>query len=368
MTAALSLALAAITEHAGADPSQQLIAAKCRGLMRGYAARWADSQYEIESVEETVESELLNPETGRRSRSFRVAGKIDVKGWYQGRRVIFDHKTTSDEIADPASPYWRQLTIEAQPTHYMLIEWLNGRKVDDAVWDVIRKPGIAPKGVAKKDLSQVTASGWHFGYQVSPESLAELRATERETLEMYEYRLAYDCTVDRPERYFQRRSVPRLDSEIHEYARELWEHGQEILHARNTERYARNSGACMAYGRPCKYLGICSGHDDVDSDKWQRKSQVHVELPTIQGDGRDVLTNSRIKSFQSCRRKHFYDYDLGIQRQDEEEAESLYFGTLLHKGLEVYLGAFIQQKEQYEHINGNSSGIDLAATVSSDTY
>ena len=95
----------------------------------------------------------------------------------------------------------------------------------------------------------------------------------------------------------------------------------------------------MNYGSPCVYLGICSGYDTPDSEKWQRKGNVHVELPTLQGDGRDVLTNSRIRCFQTCRRKHYYQYELGIERIDEEEREALYFGNCWHTAQEAYFNA-----------------------------
>jgi hypothetical protein len=361
VTEALQLALDSITEAAGPDSASQLIAAKCRGLMRGYDARWSNSEYEIEAIEDTVQSDLWNPESQRKSRTFRIAGKIDVKARYRGRRVIWDHKTTSDEIADPASPFWRQLVIEGQASMYALLEWLNARKVDDIVWDVVRKPSIAPKALSKKDLVMIGIGRSYFGFTVSDEGIAEAQRTERENAELYEARLAQDCTVERPERYFQRRSIPRLDSEIHEFATELWEHSQEIIHARATDRHTRNPGACMAFHRPCSFLGICSGYDTPDSDNWQKKAQVHSELPLLNGDGRDVLTVSRVKEFQLCRKRHFYKYEMGIERQDEEDAEALRFGSLWHIGLEAYLGAFIQ-KEQYDDSNGNAEGSELAAT------
>jgi ATP-dependent helicase/DNAse subunit B len=100
----------------------------------------------------------------------------------------------------------------------------------------------------------------------------------------------------------------------------------------------------MLYGSPCKFLGICSGYDSPDSDKWQRKTQVHNELPIIDGDGRDYLSNSRIRSFQTCRRKHYYEYELGIERQDDEERECLVFGTLLHSALNQWWCFFMEEQ------------------------
>lgn len=345
----------------GSDYSRELIAAKCRGLLAGYDFRWRNAGYVTIETEHFLESDLWNPETERKSRTFRVAGKLDVIAREGERLILFDHKTTSDDISDPASPYWRQLIIEAQPSHYMLLAWLNGQKFDGAVWDVVKKPGISPKKLSKAEVTMLVVRKQYAGQRISDESIAELQGGEpRETLEMYEARLAQDCTVERPEWYFQRRSVPRLDADIHEWATDLWIHGQEILHARNTKRHARNSSACMAYGSPCKYLGICSGADTPDSDRWTRKPQVHAELP-LQGDGRDVLTNSRIKVFQLCRRKHELQYEVGLERQDEEEREAIFFGNVWHLGQEAWWNQFKEKVNDDSYTGSPVSEIGTAA-------
>lgn len=321
-----------------ADERELLQLWKCRALVQGYQARWQSAPYQIDAVEQIVCSDLWNPATGRKSRSFVLAGKIDSTA-YIGRRVVLDHKTTSEDITDPNAPYWRQLAIEGQVSHYMLLEWLNGRKVDEAVWDVMRKPSISPKALAKADTARVLNERRYCGAAISDDSLAMFAVTGRETLEMYAARLAEDCTTTRPDWYFQRRTVPRTDAELHEYASEIWDHAQEILAARRLNRWPRNPGACMLYGRPCKFLGICSGHDTADSDNWRRKEFVHSELDGLEGDGRDVLTTSRVRCFQTCRRKHYLSYELGIDRQDEEESEALRFGTLWHSTLEVWFNS-----------------------------
>jgi hypothetical protein len=348
-TEALGRAIDAINgAHDSRDESAALIAAKCRGLMAGYDARWRDAGYIPLAVEQLREADLYNPLTNRKSRAFRIAGLLDVIAERTGRRVIFDHKTTSQDISDPDAPYWRQLVIEGQVNHYMLLEWLNGNKADEAVWDCVRKPSISPKKLSKLERTRVVMSKAYCGRRVSQAALDSLQTDERETLEMYEARLAHDCTTERPGWYFQRRTVPRLDAELLEYAQELWEHAQEIMHARKFQRFARNSGACLLYGSPCKFLGICSGHDNPESDRWRRKAQVHSELPMLEGDGREVLTNSRIRCFQTCRRKEFYEYELGIERQDEEEREALFFGTLMHRGLEAWWLSLMEKEHAPE--------------------
>lgn len=334
---------------ASADPAQALVGAKCAGLMIGYHARWSNQQYRIQDVECYVESDLWNPTTGRKSRSFRVAGKIDLRATGPaGESVILDHKTTYADIGEPDSAYWRQLTVESQATHYMLLEWLNGRKVDHAIWDAIRKPVIAPKALSKADVKSVIENGVYFGQKLTIEDIALAEISGRESLLMYMGRLAHDCSTERPEWYFQRRGVSRLDSEIVTYASELWDHGQDVLAVRSNERNPRNSGACMLYGSPCQYLGICSGHDTADSDNWQRRAWVHPELKVLDGDGRDILTNSRIRTFQTCRRRHQLQYELGVQRVNEQQSDALYFGDLFHRALEAY---FLNVKQQQEQSN-----------------
>lgn len=329
------------------DASMALVAAKCFGLLNGYDNRWLYAPYWIDSVESVMTSDLYNPESGRKSRSFTLAGKLDVRATEVATdaKVLFDHKTASVDIADLNSPYWRILAIEGQVSHYMLLEWLNQNKVDFGIWDVMRKPSIAPKGLSKADTKAVFDTSMYFEFMLDETELEKFRAEERETPLMYAARLSADCMQERPDWYFQRRKVPRLDSEIRDYAIEVWGHSQDILATRQSGRWPRNSGACFTYNSPCKFLGICSGHDTADSPLWNVKSFVHAELPIL-GDGRgtEILTNSRIRTFQSCRRKHYFQYELGIEKVEEEEREALFFGTLMHSALEQYFLAL--QKEQ----------------------
>jgi PD-(D/E)XK nuclease superfamily protein len=217
---------------------------------------------------------------------------------------------------------------------------------------VIRKPSIAPKQITtKRDKEALYHSKQYYGAALAEGDVDEFLATERETPRMYAARLIQDCTETRPEWYFQRRQIPRLDAEIVEYAGELWGHTQDLIVSRRESRWPRNSGACMLYGSPCKYLGICSGHDSIESGQWTTKEWVHPELPLIGiTNGKDILTNSRIRTFQTCRQKHYLQYEVGIERIDAQEREALIFGLKLHEALEPY---FLELREQQRTNNGN---------------
>lgn len=348
MSTPLEAAMAAINSAvpSTADESQRLVAAKCRALLRGYDSRWRNERYVPVGVEQLSTSDLVNPETAKRSRSFTLAGKLDVVATLNGQVVLIDHKTTTQDVADPDSMYWRQMVVESQPSHYMMLEWLNGRKIDGAVWDVVRKPAIKPTAIPLVDADGLKVVHDVEGNRVKTKDGKKWREsgdtaagyvlqTRPQTVDEYEARLDEDIAT-RPEWYFFRRPVPRLDHEIVEHAQETWDIAQDLLVARREDRWPRNSGACILYNSPCEYLGICSGFDTPDSDKWQRRENVHPELPTLEGDGKNVLTNSRIRCFQTCRKKHFFKYELGLERQDEEEREALYFGTIFHLALEAW--------------------------------
>lgn len=355
MSEALQNALTAIDAYPGDGSDRDLlIRAKCRGLMRGYDARWVDDVYVSLSVEKTYVSELINPATLSKSRTFDVAGKLDVYAKRGGKRFVIDHKTTSDEIEDPNASYWQQLKVEGQVTHYLLLMWLQGERPDGAIWDVIRKPQTSPKKLTKADRAGVVAERKYYGVELPYETLAALQTDDRETLAMYEARLAHDCTHDRPERFFQRRAVPRIDKEILEYAEDLWQHSQDILAARKVERLPKNSGACMQYGSPCQFLGICSGFDSPDSDKWQQRESRHAELG--EHGHIDALTNSRIRTFQTCRMKHRFQYEMQIERQDEDR-EALYFGNVIHEGLRCWWETFLE----VENVDDNETTATIAA-------
>jgi hypothetical protein len=347
-----------------------VMAAKLRALMRGYAHRYANNTWQVTSVEDYVSSELYNPETQRTSRTFQMAGKMDLRVIdAEGKRVLVDHKTTSEDVEDPMAAYWKQLVIEGQANHYLLLEWLNGRKVDYAIWDVVRKPTISPRQLTKAEVKIIESEGKYGGYSVHPDDVKLALQDGRETPNLYEARLSQDCIETRPERYFQRRRLLRLDNEVAEYAQELWEQGQEIISARRNNRHMRNSGACMNHGSACRYLSVCSGHDSPESAQWKRKEWVHNELIEIDGTngGRDLLTNSRVRSFQTCRRKHFYDYELGIEPVKAEDKEALIFGDLWHKAQEAFWRAIKTQQENHHESSFTESENDFDCASQPET-
>ncbi|MCY3020190.1 MAG: PD-(D/E)XK nuclease family protein, partial [Planctomycetota bacterium] len=61
----------------GADAKEKANWHLARVLLMGYAERYAQEEFEVLHVEKEFEAEIRNPETGRPSQTFSMAGKAD---------------------------------------------------------------------------------------------------------------------------------------------------------------------------------------------------------------------------------------------------------------------------------------------------
>jgi hypothetical protein len=250
-------------------------------LVRGYSRRWgSDAIVQYVAVELPFNLPIRNPDTGHETPTFRTAGKIDGIARLPDKRLaLVEHKTTGESI-EPGSDYWSKLLIDGQISRYVLAARALGHDVLTTVYDVTRKPQIRPKMIAKADRAQATSQGYYHGVKLTG------MCPERETPQLYGARLLTDLS-DRPDFYFQRMEIARLESDLDEYAYEQWTMQRSIREAelntrvRGLAAWPRNSGACTSPYR-CTYLDICRGMkgDPSDSipDGFKRIERLHGEL------------------------------------------------------------------------------------------
>jgi hypothetical protein len=346
-------AVAAESDRLGpATEASQLRETKAITQLTVYHEKWKDDTWQPISVEEEYLLPVVNPDTRRYSRIWQQAGKFDGVVENGSGPCLLEHKTASGDIDDFNSTYWKQLTVDSQVSQYMLASWQMGLKLQGTVYDVIRKPTIRPSKITQANRKLITSlPNSYCGHHVPPEVVqAVVNGQTVECATLYGIRLLAKMREE-PDKYLQRRFVPRLDRDLFEYAQELWHVCKEVQSTRlNAKRQAepesahfKNSGACMMWGRACEYLDICSGCDTPDSDKWEKVDNVHSELDMKESSSRDVVTHSRLKCYHACRRKHYYRYELGIRRVDED-IESLQYGRLIHVGLEAWWGSMLPEK------------------------
>jgi hypothetical protein len=248
---------------------------KVVAMVRGHHARWKDDPI-LESlvVEKAFVLPIINPETGRPTPSFRDAGMIDrVARLPDASTAIVERKTTSESI-EPDSPYWKALRNDPQISRYFRASRALGYGTTKIVYDVIKKPAIRPKQVTKAEMAGAHAQGHYFGLTLTGP------CPERETPRMYGARLLADLKA-RPEFYFARNEIARLEGDLEEFAFDQWQTQQEIRQAMHHGRYYRNPASCLEPFQ-CEYLDVChelSADPQTIPSGFRRVTRLHEELP-----------------------------------------------------------------------------------------
>jgi hypothetical protein len=281
--------------------------ARAEAMLRGYDARWSEERYEVLAVEAEFRAPLVNPETGAASRTWQRGGKIDaIARDSAGRVLIVEHKTASEDIS-PGSAYWRKLRMDGQVSGYFLGADALGFPAEACLYDVLGKVALRP-------------------YQPSK------RRTEPETPEEFRAR-CIEAICAEPDSYFRRGEVVRLQAEAEEALFDDWQTAQQMREAQRLGRFPRNPDACMKWGRACDFFDVCAGEGSIDDPSRFRRSE-HVNPELEARGGLPVLSASRLRAARSCQRLHRFQYLDGIR--PVTEADSLRFGSLIHRGLEAW--------------------------------
>jgi len=250
-------------------------------LLVGYFWRWArmDQSLTILATELPFDMPLINPETGRASRLFTVAGVIDaIVKLPDGRIAIMEDKTSGQSL-DVNSDYWKRLRIDSQISIYWRAAEQLGYDVATVLYDVIRKPSIRPRKLTLVEKAGIKDSGRWYG------ELATIPADGRETPQMYGARLRKDM-ADRPDFYFARREIPRLQTDLQESDWDVWQTAKMIRECQKHNRWPRNTTACVGFGR-CTYFDLCTDGFDPGTvpHGFEKVDDVHPELqPATAGE------------------------------------------------------------------------------------
>jgi len=256
-------------------------------LVAAYHWRWQEQPLEIIASEQAFQIPLRNPSTGASSRNWDLAGKIDGIVQEGNRKLVLEHKFISDDL-DPNSDYWRRLVIDTQITIYTYAGRELKHDTSGVLYDLIRKPTIRPSQVALLDddgLKMVVDENGErvFAKTGKPRQTGDKKQgytllTRNMTVEEWQAKLMCDIEL-RPDWYFQRREVARLDDDIAQMQREVWDVQKAISDA--TKKHAHyktvNLGSC-AY---CAYFGLCTSHVKYDGNPVEgfvKLLDIHPEL------------------------------------------------------------------------------------------
>jgi len=253
-------------------------------LLIGHWWRYDKDDFRVVESELPFELPLVNPDTGAPSRSFVFSGRLDgIVVLPDERLAVLEYKTTSEDIA-PDSDYWLRLRCDAQISGYYLAARAMGYDVQTVIYDVTRKPSIRPRNIPVLDedgkkivldgdgervrrvhLKKDGTPGAKHGEPIQSANKEKgwSLVTRLETATEYGERLLKDIG-DRPDFYYARREVPRLDDEIAEFQVELWQQSKELLDSRRADRWFRNVG--MFTCRNCEFAELCLNGVSLDSE------------------------------------------------------------------------------------------------------
>jgi hypothetical protein len=233
-------------------------------LVSGYAWRWAEP-LKVVASEQAFQLRLKNPATGAPSTIFDLAGKIDgIIEVSPGRLAVLEHKFLGTDIAIE-SDVWRRLQLDSQVSIYINAARELGYDVATVLYDCIRKPTIKPTAVPVTDDlgAKIVLDGNGKRVQTAKGEWRQTGDTDKGfvlqtrdcTAEEWTAKLMADIGK-RPNQYYCRHEVPRLDSDLKECRQELWELQQTIRQAENTGRWFKTVSFSTCPN--CPYFGFCT--------------------------------------------------------------------------------------------------------------
>jgi len=244
-------------------------------MFRGYAERYATEDFEVVEVEKEFVGEIRNPDTGRQSQTFRIAGKVDGIVRCHDGLYLLEHKTASTVDASYLDKLWTDTQIALYC--YYLREL--GYPIVGVIYNVLLKSRLKQgKGetqeeyeVRHAELAAKNKSGKSTAKRQLPETDDEFQARLTEW-------------YSRPEA-FHREFIYLSEDRLAMLQDEVWEITQQYLDARRRGKWLLNTSNCFSYQRPCEYLAYCqSGFNPNVADNLYEIALPNEELSRVDSE------------------------------------------------------------------------------------
>ena len=256
-----------------ADAKEKAAWHLARAILMGYAERYGREEFEVVHVEKPFEAEIRNPETGRLSQTFTIAGKVDgiVRLASDGELYLLENKTASSLTSD----YLDRLWTDTQIALYCFYLRQQGFPVVGVIYNVLLKSRLQQR-VGETDQEFEDRRMVLAAKNKSGKSTA--RRQEAESDEEFAARL-HEWYV-RPEA-FHRERIYLSEDRLAMLQDEVWEITQQYLAARGRGKWLMNTSNCFSFQRPCEYLPYCqSGFNTNVRDNLFQVVPAHEELAT----------------------------------------------------------------------------------------
>jgi len=243
-----------------------------RAMIEAYAVRYPDEAFEVVEVEKEFTAEIRNPDTGRSSQTFVIAGKADGIVRMDGELYLLEHKTASSITSDYLDRLWTDTQI-ALYCHYLREL---GYPIVGVIYNVLLKTRLKQREgetldeyeARRAELAAKNKSGRSTAKRQTPETDIEFRA-----------RLA-DWHA-RPEA-FHRERIYLSEDRMAMLTEEVWQITQQYLDAKRRGKWLLNTSHCFSFQRACEYLPYCqSGFNANVRDNLYEVAPPHEELTQL---------------------------------------------------------------------------------------
>lgn len=222
-------------------------------LLLGYHVRWHEEPYQTLHVEHEFEAPLINPESGRTSRTYVIRGKVDalVVDPRDRRTYLVEHKTTTQDASE-GSAYWQRLRMDSQVSTY----YDAAPDIAGCIYDVIRRPMLRRLRATPPESRKYTAKGQLYASQRDKD----------ETVDEFRQRV-YEAITENPDAYFKRGVVVRSEDEMREHRYDVWQQANLMREMANAGVHPRNPESCVQFNRMCEYFEVCTGSASIDDER-----------------------------------------------------------------------------------------------------
>jgi hypothetical protein len=253
-----------------ADPDVKQAWHLASAMMMGYAMRYPEEQFVVTDVERVFSGIIMNPVTGKPSRTFNLSGKIDGLVEIDGEIFLLEHKTTGCLDSEYLEKLW--MDFQLQLYAHALKEY-EGIKIAGAIYNILVKSRLRQgQGETEMEFQQRAAelsaknkSGKTTATRKLPEADRDFQARLR-------------AKYAEPEMY-HRETLYFSHEQLMDVASELWLLTQQFLEARKNGWFIRNTSHCFRYGSPCAFYPLCraNGAQHVIDNLYER-CPPHEEL------------------------------------------------------------------------------------------
>ncbi len=254
------------------DPQQKRDWFMLHAMFEEYLERYPEEAFDVIAAETKFVLPIINPSSGRISRTFLLSGKVDglIRMKDSGELYVMEHKTA----AKVDESYLEKLPLDFQINlySYALSRHLN-QPITGVLYNVVQKttirqnPGESEDDFEKRRAVLIAKSktGTTTAKRQLPESDDEFRDRMRSKYHEPEMFIREQLLISRAD-------LNRTEDYV-------WKITQKILAEMKAGDWLGNGGCCFKYGKPCQYWALCrSGDNDLVRENCYDVKQPHEEL------------------------------------------------------------------------------------------